>query len=111
MKIFFATYRLEADLLNDQRLRKEGGIARLKRVRERLSSLETAETLADMVYFPGHCEELKGDLKGQLSLRLEGPYRLLFEVADSPVPVKEDGGLDWSLVTSIRILRVEDYHD
>lgn len=41
---------------------------------------------------------------------LDGPYRLIFEPADDPVPTKDDGGLDWSRVTTIRALGVEDTH-
>jgi proteic killer suppression protein len=57
------------------------------------------------------CEELKGNRKVQLSVRLEGGHRLIFEPADDPIPRKPDGGLDWREVRAIRILSVEDYHD
>lgn len=60
---------------------------------------------------PGRCHELKGELAGILSLDLRHPYRLLFEPADEPVPVKPDGGLDWAGVTAVRILGVEDTHE
>ena len=60
---------------------------------------------------PGHVEELTGDRVGQLSLRLAGGLRLLFEVADDPIPRKSDGGLDWRVVRSVRVMGVEDYHD
>jgi len=53
---------------------------------------------------------LTGDLKGTLSLDLDGPYRLLFEPMEEPLPLKADGGLDWHGVTAIRILEVEDTH-
>lgn len=59
---------------------------------------------------PGRCHELTGDRKGELAVDLRGPYRLVFEPADNPPPVKEDGGLDWRRVTAVRILEVEDYH-
>lgn len=59
----------------------------------------------------GTCHELKGELAGVLSLDLRHPYRLLFEPADEPVPVKPDGGLDWAGVTTVRILGVEDTHE
>jgi proteic killer suppression protein len=59
---------------------------------------------------PGRCHELTGNRKGQISIDLEGPYRLLFEVADNPIPQKEDGGLKWSDVHTIRILGIEDTH-
>jgi proteic killer suppression protein len=43
-------------------------------------------------------------------LDLDGPYRLLFEPSQDPVPIKPDGGLDWSLVTAIRITGIDDTH-
>jgi proteic killer suppression protein len=57
------------------------------------------------------CHELKGDRAGTLAVDLQHPYRLIFEPANDPVPSKADGGLDWTAVTSVRILAVEDYHE
>jgi len=37
---------------------------------------------------------------------------MVFEVANDPLPLKPDGGLDWNHVTAVRVLKlVEDYHD
>jgi hypothetical protein len=36
--------------------------------------------------------------------------RLIFAPAHEPVPRKPDGGLDWTQVTAVCILDVEDYH-
>ena len=55
--------------------------------------------------------ELKGDRKWQLSLDLDGPYRLIFTPAHSPIPVRADGGMDWSQVTAVTILGIEDTHE
>ena len=61
---------------------------------------------------PGsRCHELKGNRKGQLSLDLKHPYRLIIEPADDPIPYKTDGGLDWTRVTIVRVIEVIDYHD
>jgi hypothetical protein len=58
------------------------------------------------------CHELRGgSLKGCLSVDLDHPYRLIFVSAHNPKPAKEDGGLDWSKVTAITILGVEDTHE
>ena len=51
------------------------------------------------------------DAKSQLSVDLDHPYRLIFTPAHDPVPRLEDGGLDWSQVTAITILGVEDTHE
>ena len=60
---------------------------------------------------PSRCHELtQGQRKGQLSVDLDHPYRLIFVPDHNPVPKREDGGLDWSQVTAVKILGVEDTH-
>lgn len=60
---------------------------------------------------PGRCHELtEGQRSGQLSVDLDHPYRLIFVPNHDPVPKQPDGGLDWSQVTAIKILGVEDTH-
>jgi len=46
-----------------------------------------------------------------LFLDLDHPYRLLFEPHHSPVPVTEDGGVDWSGVAAVKILGIGDTHE
>lgn len=60
---------------------------------------------------PGRCHELKGNKKGQLSLDLKHPLRLIIEPANIDAEQKEDGGLDWASVTGIMIIDIEDTHD
>jgi plasmid maintenance system killer protein len=99
-------------LLNEERqLTRRYGSANAKLIAQRLYDLMAAPTLKDMATLPGRCEELCGDRKGQLSLRLQAGFRLIFEPAHEPVPVKPDGGLDWAAVTAVRVLEVVDYHD
>ena len=77
----------------------------------KLGELEAAETLEDMRYMPAaRCREKKGDRKGQLSVDLQHPYRLIFTPDHDPPPVKSGGGLDWSEVTRVVILEIVDYH-
>ena len=76
-----------------------------------MNDLKAADTLAVMRHLPGYCHELKGDRAGQFSLKLDGPYRLVFVPNHDPIPRKEDGGLDWTAVTAVCIIAVEDYHD
>jgi plasmid maintenance system killer protein len=82
-----------------------------KRLMQRLDELHAVTTLADVRLLPqarGH--ELTGDRKGQLSVDLKHPYRLILEPANDPVPRKPDGGLDWTKVTAVRVLEVTDTH-
>jgi hypothetical protein len=60
---------------------------------------------------PGRIHEPKGDRKGQLSLDLDGPYRFLFVANHNPVPARPEGGMDWTRVTAVTILGVEDTHE
>lgn len=89
-----------------------GNPRRHKLIRARLDELADAEKLDVMRYIPqAYCHELKGKRKGQLAVKLDQGCRMVFEPANDPVPKKEDGGLDWSKVTAIRILKLtEDYH-
>ena len=64
-----------------------------------------------MRWLPGRCHELTGNRKGQLSVDLDGPYRLIFKTAHNPLPRKEDGGLDWERVTAIVVLGVDNTHE
>ena len=41
---------------------------------------------------------------------LDHPYRLLFAPLHEPLPLREEGGLDWTSVTAINILKIEDTH-
>lgn len=91
---------------------KSHGDQRAKLLKQRLAELAAANMLGDLRSLPqARCHELKGSRKGQLSVDLDHPYRLIFEPAHNPVPRKSDGGLDWTKVTEIRILGMEDTHE
>jgi len=82
-----------------------------RKLQQRLMELSAAASLADMLRLPpARCHELKGDRKGELSVDLEHPFRLLFVPANIPIPAKEDGGLDWAGVTEIEIIDILDTH-
>ncbi|MGA2182556.1 MAG: killer suppression protein [Bryobacteraceae bacterium] len=84
---------------------------RAKLIRRRLDDLKAARTLEVMRNLPGRCHELKGDRAGQLSIDLDGPYRLLFAPAHNPLPKKPDGGLDWTQVTEVVLVGVVNTHE
>ena len=74
--------------------------------------LRAADTLADISTLPpARCHQLSGDRAGQFAVDVRHPFRLIFEPAHDPVPRKEDGGIDLTRVTAIRILEVTDYHE
>lgn len=83
-----------------------------KKLRVRMVDLRAASCLEDLRNVPatGRLHELKGQRKGQFAIDLQHPYRLIMEPAKVPPPQKEDGGIDWVQVTSVRILEIIDYH-
>jgi proteic killer suppression protein len=112
MDILFRSPRWEKECNDSRLLSRRQGAVRAKLIRRRLDELAAADTLAVLRTLPqARCHELKGDRAGQLSVDLDGPYRLLFEVANNPRPQKPDGGLDWPRVTAVRILGIEDTHE
>ena len=110
MIISFDDGKFAREVNDSRQLVRAYGERRAKLIRRRLDEMRAADSLADLRNLPGpRCHELRGDRKGQLSVDLEHPYRLLF-VAAEPVPYRDDGGLDWSRVEAVIILGVEDTH-
>jgi len=114
MDISFKNKKLEKTFNEGTQLVKTHGTLRAKKIRIRMQELRAAESLMDFwppKSPPGRCHELtEGKRSGQLSVDLDHPYRLIFIPDHDPVPTREDGGLDWSQVTAIKILGIEDTH-
>ncbi len=112
MVIIFKTTKLKKECNKENLLVKRFGARRANLLKRRLNELQAALSLDVLRSLPQpRCHELKGNRKGQLSVDLEHPYRLILEPADNPVPKKPDGGLDWNKVTKVRIIGVEDTHE
>jgi plasmid maintenance system killer protein len=113
MDITFRSKKLEKQLATEKGLTKLGRDRKAK-VRVRLQEFRAAQTLADLappLSKPARCHELTGDRKGELSVDLDHPYRLIFVPNHDPVPERKEGGLDWQQVTSITIEEIADTHD
>jgi toxin HigB-1 len=80
-----------------------------RKLRSRLADLTAANSVQELV--AGRPHSLKGDRAGQFALDLDGGKRLVFEPANDPIPRKQDGSIDWAIVTHICIVFIGDYHD
>jgi proteic killer suppression protein len=110
--ITFQSQKMAKEFNEQKLLVRRYGSQRATLIRRRLDELRAAETLEVMRSLPrARCHELHQNLAGKLAVNLDQPYRLIFEPDHDPVPTKADGGLDWTGVTAIRILSVEDYHE
>lgn len=81
-----------------------------RQLRARLSDLEAAQRVTDLV--AGRPHPLTGDREGQFALDLADGKRLVFCPDHSPYPTTQDGKrIDWSFVVLVCIEFIGDYHD
>ena len=114
MDISFKSTKFGEEFNEGKKLKKVHGSRRAKMISIRLAELRAAVSLYDLgppYDGPGRCHELTGNRKGQLSIDLDHPYRLIFLPNHKPIPLKSDGGLDWKKVTAIIITGIEDTHE
>ena len=113
MDIIFSSKKLQKQLSEAKVMVKVHGSRRTALLKVIMTQLRAAPNLgvfAPPYSPPNRCHELKGNKKGQLSVDLDHPYRLLFEPINDPLPMRPEGGLDWLKVTAIQIRGVEDTH-
>lgn len=110
MEITYSSNKLKKQLTDAKEMSKAfGQLAR--KINQRHSELKSADTLAIMRLFPAaRCHELTANLTSCLAVDVSGNYRLIFRPNHDPLPLKEDGGLNWEEVTAITIEEIEDYH-
>ena len=111
MEVLFQDQKLEKMCRSESLLTRKYGPEQTRFILRRLEDFASIDHLATLRSLPqARCHELKGNKEGTLAVDLKHPYRLIFEPANEPLERKPDGGLDWTKVTVIRILTVEDYH-
>lgn len=111
MDIFFKTKKLQKICSIKRDAVKELGHKGGKKLMQRLSELSAAIALSDISYLPPpRLHELSGNRKGQFSVDLDHPYRLLFIPANDLIPMKDDGGMDKEKIVQIEIIEIEDTH-
>jgi len=107
--IFFSKADIQKICESQRIMMRKLGVASTRKLKRRLADLMAAETLADVT--AGRPHPLVDDRHGQFAIDLHGACRLVFENADEPVPVNEDGTIAWHKVTKIKIVFIGDYHD
>lgn len=111
MEIGFSTTRFEK-LCTDQSLRQRKlGAERARKLLMRLDQLSAAANLAEFSKLPQvRCHQLVVDRDEQFLADLDGPYRLIFELADDPIPRTSDGGIDTSAVRRVALIEITNTH-
>lgn len=107
--ILYGSRELEALCTEERKAQRELGKSGFRKLRTRLSDLEAAGDVTDLL--AGRPHPLEANRKGQFAVDLDAGRRLVFEPAVEPVPRKDDGGIAWGEVTAVRIVFIGDYHD
>ena len=111
MDITFQTRRLERTFNSERELQRAYGNRMAQTIQSRLAVLEAAYTLSEAGDRSAlRLHQLTGGRRGQFAIDLVHPYRLILAPSHSPVPLKDDGGIDIAQVTAIIIMEVVDYH-
>ena len=111
MLIHFRTSKLRKTFSTEKDLIRSYGAEQGRMLMRRVSELRAARCLADLRLLPQlRAHELTGDRKGQISITVRQPYRLILLPANEPIPRLPDGGLDWLATTEVIVIEVVDYH-
>ena len=110
MEITFSSDKLKK-LLSDEAAMARAFGQMAKALRRRLTVLRAATCLDDVPRFPpDRCHQLTLNRDEQFAVDVKQPKRLIFDVANDPIPRKADGGIDLRNVTAIRLVEIADYH-
>lgn len=111
MIISYKPNKLGKTVANLSAIKKNYGTM-AKDVNTRINELTHATSLEDMRFLPqANCHELFQNLVGHLAVDVSGNHRIIFKPANDPIPLKTDGGLDWTKVTEVTIIEIAyDYH-
>ncbi|MBS1527435.1 MAG: killer suppression protein HigA [Bacteroidetes bacterium] len=110
MEIHYAGNKMEKKLSSATEIKKAFGTNAL-RVQRRIDEIRASPCLAVLMQIPAaNCHRLTGNRKGEWALNISANHRMIFEIADDPLPKNEDGSVNTILVREIRIINTEDYH-
>ena len=112
MKINFRSKTLQKLCSTSKGAVRALGPKRGNKLMQRMNELAAFNCLADVPKFPpARCHQLGDNRKGQFSVDLEHPYRLIFVPDHNPIPELEDGGINLQEITKIKIIEIVDTHD
>lgn len=111
MEVGFKGARL-GKACTDQGLRQRRyGAERAKKILLRLNQLNAAEHLGEVMALPqARCHQLSADRDEEFSLDLDGPYRMIVEITDRPVPRNDDGGIRLTEIKRVTVIDIFDTH-
>lgn len=105
MEIAFAKKSLRLLSESEDVAKRELGVKIAEKLMRRLADLRAATCVKDLVV--GRPREIKGDLHAYIAVDLCDSSHIVFCVNHNTTPLLKRGGVDWSKVGRIKILRIE----
>ena len=82
-----------------------------KKIKQRMQQLKSAENFSVIASLPAlRLHPHIGKNKGIWSIDVHTNWRVLFKIDQDPIPTLEDGGVDITKVTIVRIESITDPH-
>mgnify|MGYP002625802940 CR=1 FL=1 len=98
MLIRYRTKKLQKICENPKEAVKKYGLNMALKIHQRIDEIRAFSRVKELIEWSiGRCHELSGDRKGQYSMDLEHPYRLIFTQYDDTT-------------ITVRIKEIVDYH-
>lgn len=114
MDVYVLDRKLRKAIGDEAYMRRKYGLPMTKKLKQRITTLQAAESLADFwppKSEPERCHELKGNLRGTFSVDLVHPYRLLFRSrTSSGILARQTEHSRWGSIRSIDIVEIRDTH-
>jgi plasmid maintenance system killer protein len=110
MEITFKSKKLEKQLTKPKEIQKAyGKLAR--KINQRMADFRAAANLNVILNIPGaRLHGLSGSRNDEYAVDISTNYRIILKIDQDPIPKLDDGGVDLSSVTNIKIVEIEDYH-
>lgn len=109
MNIEFADNKTQTICQNEKSAIRKLGKACSNKLKSRIADIQAAETVTDLMVGKPH--PLKGNREGHFSITICDGKCLILVPANNPTPTTKEGKIDWSNVTEIKIIGIDDYHD
>jgi proteic killer suppression protein len=112
VNIAFRTKSLKKSCQTLKEASRKWGAENARKIIQRLGEIKAAESLAVLMKLPGpRCHPLSHNRRGQYSVDVKHPRRLVFEPDGEPDGyTDEKGGVLPDKVTQVLILEIVDYH-
>ena len=109
MVISYAGKKIKKLCEDDRYAKQRLGSACAKGLQKRIDDLQAASHIGELV--AGKPHPLAGNPKCSFALWISKSKRLVFEPMDRVIPELEDGSIDRSKITKVKIVFIGDYHD